>query len=241
MTGAVATFNAVGQRNTVFLDPNGVSDLRRSLFLWLDEFDGTRRANLRTVVALGTAIALLVTHRRHHQRHQVGRGSQHLIRTFRHAELAARAVLREMLRRQCPRRCNRCLAMGRNLVFDGRKTTIDFLRLLSQCSRRNHRRSQQERAFGSVGLLFSSLLYSFTPQLLHSILQRPKLTLTDAISTNHAARIIHRVGLVVDAGSLAILRTKRAITAFSASNRIFINEKRLKKLNTVPTGQIVLQ
>ena len=46
-----------------------------------------------------------------------------------------------------------------------------------------------------------------------SIFQCPKLTTVDAVATDHAAQGIYGVRLIVDAGSLTVLRTQRAVLA----------------------------
>ena len=47
-----------------------------------------------------------------------------------------------------------------------------------------------------------------------SVLQCSELTALDAVATDHAARGIDGVRLIVDAGRLAVLRAQRAVAAF---------------------------
>ena len=82
MAGTVATINAIGENQAVFLNPYGVADLRGCFQFLADGLDGTGRADLRTTVALRAAVAFFVAHGWHHQVHQVVRGAQDLVGTF---------------------------------------------------------------------------------------------------------------------------------------------------------------
>ena len=69
----VAAVYTVGEHQTVLLNPYGVANLSRCLVFEADGLDGSCRTDLRTAVALGTAVAKLITHSGHHQMQQVGR------------------------------------------------------------------------------------------------------------------------------------------------------------------------
>ena len=67
MAFAVAATHAIGQYDTVVLDPHGVTDMLHGLFFPCDRFDGTGRAYLATTGAFGAAIAALKRHRGLHE------------------------------------------------------------------------------------------------------------------------------------------------------------------------------
>ena len=92
VAGAVAAAHAVGEHHAVVLDPYGMADMDGGLLLLGDGLDGTGRADLAATGALGTAVADLIRHGGLHEMHQVGRGTQHVVGTGRHTELAGGAV-----------------------------------------------------------------------------------------------------------------------------------------------------
>ena len=67
---AVAAFHPVGNGNTIFLDPDGMSDLRTRLLLQGNRFNSPCRTNLRTAVTLRSAIPPFIAHRGLHQGEQ---------------------------------------------------------------------------------------------------------------------------------------------------------------------------
>ena len=96
MTLAVATILIVRNHDTILLHPYGVANLNRRLLFHRDRINSTCGAYLRTLVTLGTAVTLLVRHRRLHKRLQVSRRTQNLRRTYGYTQLTARAVLCEV-------------------------------------------------------------------------------------------------------------------------------------------------
>ena len=66
----IATFHAVGEDDTVFLDPDGMSDLYARLVFATDGLDGTCGTHFRAAGTFGTAVTTLVTHGRLHQSEQ---------------------------------------------------------------------------------------------------------------------------------------------------------------------------
>ena len=96
VTGTVATLLAIGHRHTMALAPYGMTNLNRRLVGPCDGSYRSCRAHFGTFCTLRTAIALFVGHHRLHHRQQVARGSQHLIRTYRYAELASGTMLRHV-------------------------------------------------------------------------------------------------------------------------------------------------
>ena len=81
----VATLHAIYQRNTVLANPHGMTNLGGRLLFFGYFEDCTRWANLATFGAFGTAIATLVGEGGLHQLEHIGRGTQHIIGTHRHA------------------------------------------------------------------------------------------------------------------------------------------------------------
>ena len=63
----VATLDTIVDGHTVLLDEHGVTYLCGSLVFGFDGQDGTSGANLRTTVALGTAVTQFIAHGGHHQ------------------------------------------------------------------------------------------------------------------------------------------------------------------------------
>ncbi len=81
MTCAVAATDAVGQHHAVLLDPYGVTHMDAGLFLTGNGLDGTSRADLAATGAFGATVAALKRHHRLHKVHQVGGGTQDVVRT----------------------------------------------------------------------------------------------------------------------------------------------------------------
>ena len=207
---AVAAVYTVGEHQTVLLNPYGVANLRRCLVFEADGLDGSSRADLRAAVALGTAVAQLITHGGHHQMQQVGRRAQHLIRALRHAELKTRAVLCEVLCRERARRREGSLSRGRHLVFNLGETSVNLLLLLRECRRGKGSRGNQEGTLAVVGFLL--LLLAVRPCMV--VFQCMMVAHADAVAAHHTARSIDGVVFEVDACGLAVLGTKRAVMAF---------------------------
>ena len=97
VTGTVATFHPIGKDDAILLRPYRMTYLNARLVFLLDRFDGTGRTNLAATVALWSAIASLIRHRRLHQVHQISARTEHVVRTLRYTELASRAMLRHVL------------------------------------------------------------------------------------------------------------------------------------------------
>lgn len=79
MTGAIAARDAVGERNAIVLNPDGMAYAGGRLVLLRDGADGPCGAHLGAASALGTAIASLVRHLGLHEPDQVGRRAQHIV------------------------------------------------------------------------------------------------------------------------------------------------------------------
>ena len=93
----VAARHTVGERYAVLSYPYGMAYLRGGLHLDGNGLDGAGGTHLRAARTLRAAVAALVRHDRLHQVHQVVGGAQHLVGTFRDAQLAPRAVRLEVL------------------------------------------------------------------------------------------------------------------------------------------------
>ena len=71
VAGTIAAFYTVGFHHTVSFDPYGMAYLDSRLIGYRDRFDGSRRADVRTLGTLGTAVAAFVRRERLHQYHQI--------------------------------------------------------------------------------------------------------------------------------------------------------------------------
>ena len=160
----VAALHTIRQRHAVLLDPHGMANLNRRLLNIIERFDSTRRTDIGAARTLWTAIAALVRHRGLHQVHQVGRGTEHMVRTLRHTELAPRTARSEVGEGTRARRCQRRLALWYRLILEFCQTTIhQFLFLLGHGSRRGKSRSQQERALRSINRSTPPYSFLLTP------------------------------------------------------------------------------
>ena len=160
-----------------------MANLRRCLVFEADGLDGSCRADLRTAVALGTAIAQLVTHGGHHQMQQVGRRAQHLVRALRNAELTTRAVLRKVLCGERARRREGSLSRGRHLVLNLGETSVNLLLLLRHCRRGKGSRGNQEGALAVVGFL----LFLLVVRPCMVVFQCMMVAHADAVAANYTA------------------------------------------------------
>ena len=77
---AVAATDAVGQHNAIVFDPYGVTHVDVGLFLTGNGHDGTGRADLAAACAFGATVAALKRHHGLHKVHQVGGGTQDVVR-----------------------------------------------------------------------------------------------------------------------------------------------------------------
>ena len=118
MACAVATTDVIGQHNAILLDPHGMTYMDASLFLSGNGLDGTGMADLAAAGAFGTAVAALKRHRGLHEVHQVGGGTQDVVRATRNTELAGRAMLFQMTDGDRTWRGYGCFPFGCLLVFD---------------------------------------------------------------------------------------------------------------------------
>jgi hypothetical protein len=129
MTLTVATVDIVGEDDTVLANPYGMAHLSRRLVFAGDGLDGTGRTDLRAACALGAAVATLIGELGLHEAVEAGGGTQHAIRTSRHAELASGAVLGKVLGCEGTRGKDGCLTLGDLLVEDLGQAAVDLLLL----------------------------------------------------------------------------------------------------------------
>ncbi len=133
MAFTVSAIHTVRHRNTVLLDPHGMTDLCRTFVFHRDRSDGTSRTHFRALRAFRSAIATLVARSGLHERQQIRGRTEHAIRTSRHTQLASRAVLCHVLSRERTRRRDRCVALGSNLVLNHSQSSIYIAFALCQC------------------------------------------------------------------------------------------------------------
>ena len=88
MARAVTTLHTIGHSHTILLDENRMAYLRRRFLFLVNRLDGTGRTHLTAACTLRTAMAPLIRHLRQHQVQQVSRGTQHVVWTLRHTQLA---------------------------------------------------------------------------------------------------------------------------------------------------------
>ena len=93
MAGTVPAFHLVCDADAILLNPYGMTDLDGRFLGEARQMDGIGRSHLRTLGAFGAAVTAFVGHFRLHQFCQVRRRTEHLVGTYRYAELAGCAVL----------------------------------------------------------------------------------------------------------------------------------------------------
>ena len=98
MTCTVAATDAVGQHHAVLLDPHGMTHMDAGFFLTGYGLDGTGRADLAAACAFGATVTALKRHHGLHEVHQIGGGTQHVVRATRNTELAGCAMLLHVTR-----------------------------------------------------------------------------------------------------------------------------------------------
>lgn len=226
VAGAVAALDVVGEGYAVLLDPHGVAYLYRRLVGCRDRIDGSRGAHLRALHALGTAVAAFVRHGGLHERHEARRGTQHPVGTYRHAELAARAMLRHVACAERSRGRDRSVALGSLLVEDRSQTSVHF-HLLGFGGRGGQKaHACDEVAARRVG--FRGLFVRFTPPRIRvscggtlalvaraaAVFYGTLVAGVDAVHAGHAAAVIDGVVLDVDARGLAVAGAALAVDAF---------------------------
>ena len=127
--GAVAASVAVGQRDAVLLDPDGMTDLDGRFFGPADGADGSGGTDFLTSGAFRTAIALFIRGNGLHEMLQVGRGTKHMVGAGRDTELTACAVLAQVTYAESSRRNNRSLPFGSLFVLYSSQSAVDGLGL----------------------------------------------------------------------------------------------------------------
>lgn len=184
--------------------------------------DGTGRADLRTLRALGAAIAAFVGGFGLHERLGPGGGPQNVIRTDRDAELAARAVRRQMAQGPGARRHEGRDAVRRPLVQNDGQTAVHFLFLRPDDRRTEQQpRSGQEIPAARIGR--SRRFRPFSGRRSRNgcgglrakpVADRPVPANVEAVHAGHAARIVDPAVPVVDTGGLAPPGAQAAVPAF---------------------------
>ena len=96
MAFAIAAALSLGIHDAEVFQPHRMANLDGRFLRLADRLDGSRRANLRALRTLRTAIATLVGHGGLHQREQIARWAQHVVLAHRHTQLATRAVPRQI-------------------------------------------------------------------------------------------------------------------------------------------------
>ena len=92
MAGTVATFVLTLGRDTLLGNNDGVANLNARLIEGVNGLNSSCGTYFRAACTLRTAPAAVVLHSGLHQAHQVTRGTQHIVGTFRHTELTTRAA-----------------------------------------------------------------------------------------------------------------------------------------------------
>ena len=81
VSGTVAARYAIGEHNTVFLDPHRMTSMDGSLFFSRNGLDGSRRADLTALCTFRAAIASFKRHHGLHEVLQIRGGAQDIVRT----------------------------------------------------------------------------------------------------------------------------------------------------------------
>ena len=81
MAGTVAAAHAVGEHYAIVFNPYGMTHMDAGLFLTCDGLDGTSGTDLAATRTFRATIAALKRHRGLHEVHQVGGGTQDIVRT----------------------------------------------------------------------------------------------------------------------------------------------------------------
>ena len=136
VAGTVSAINTVCNWHAIFLYPNGMTNLCRRFLSLADFMDCSCRTHPRTTCTFRAAISAFITHCGLHQLHNVCRWPKHTVGTFRHAQLAGRAMLCHVFSAECPGRDERRNTFGRYLAFNHSQSTIHLLILLGQCGSR---------------------------------------------------------------------------------------------------------
>ena len=137
MFGTRPTMVTVGHGDAVLLNPHSVTDMNEGFIFLFDSLNSTRRAYLRTMRTLRSAITALERHLGLHEAERVRRRTQDVVRTRTHAQLTRRTMTLHVPCRDSPRRYYRRFTMRSYLIFYLCQTSIDFdLRLCE--SRRSY-------------------------------------------------------------------------------------------------------
>ena len=140
MTLAIPTLHPVTLHDTILHHPHGMPDLYRSLDLTSDRTDSARGTDLGTFRTFRPTVAAVIFHfGLHEARPMIGR-TKHMVRTGRYTELACGTLTREMACADRSRRGELRHTVGKDLVFNLRKSSVDLLVL------RLHGRSEYDRS-----------------------------------------------------------------------------------------------
>lgn len=153
MAGTVPAFHLVCDADAILLNPYGMTDLDGRFLGEARQMDGIGRTHLRTLGAFGAAVTAFVGHFRLHQFCQVRRRTEHLVGTYRYAELAGCAVLCKVAALSEP---GGVMGVARSGIFvlDDSQSTVHFLLLrLEGCRSSKHGSCREKCAAGVVYLL----------------------------------------------------------------------------------------
>ena len=213
VAGAVAAADLVAVHDAVLGNDHGMADLDGALVGHaFHQADGAGRADFGAAGAFDAAEAFVEGHFRLHQAVQPGRGPQHLVRAFAHAELAGGAVAVEILLAHGTGRHGRSRTRRHLLVFKLRYAFGQFPLLGIYRSGAGGKGQSGEESPASrftLGLRFA-LLAGFRVEL---VLDGVAAAVLDAVEAGHAAAVVDGVVLRIDAGGLAALAAERAVDA----------------------------
>ena len=176
--------------------------------------NGVCGTNLGTFRTFRAAITPFVRHFGLHEGCRVTRRAQHLIGTYRYAQLASGAVLCHIDRTQRSRRGDGCGAFGNFFVFDDSQSAIYFFLLgFQQGGGGQQSGEREERSSRMVTPLFvgsQTGLFGFMPgDIAYGTLR----AFFDTVHTYHAAAVIDGVIFSVDTRGFAITGTRLAPVA----------------------------
>ena len=201
MACAVSAFHAIGQRNAVFLNPDGMSDLDGRFVGSGYRENRTGRTYFRAARTLWAAVSALVGGDGLHKGGDVGRGTEHTVGTYRDAELTRGAVGGKMAQTLSSGRNNGGYTLRNLFIFNDRKAAIDFLFLgVDSRSRGDDSCGREELAAFAVDLFFRVTgRVRFLCRGSQPVGDRSLGAFADAVEAGYTTGIVDGVFLAVDA------------------------------------------
>lgn len=219
VTCAIVAAVTVGDGNAVACNPNGVTYVNGSLFLFGKGLNGTRGTDLSATRTFWPAVAPFERHLRLHETQRVGGGAQYIIRTSTDAQLAGCAVTRQVMSRHRARRSDKRKTMRCLFILKYGQSAIHLHPGLRHGNTsRGHQSARKESTTivvnAIIACLFARLCAFGDFRQSGAQFDRIEMTYVDAVAAHHTTRGINGTRLEVDGRSLAVLLAQRAVAAF---------------------------